>query len=144
MQDESLTLLGLFVSAFVSSTIAPGGSEAVLAYMVSVNKYSFELLIMVATIGNTLGALTTWGLGIWASGKYPAEKVLSKEKRKSIDTVRKWGGWALLFSWMPVVGDGLCFAGGWLRLSLITSIFAIFLGKAVRYAVVAYASTVLV
>lgn len=140
MQQESLSLLGLFGSAFISSTIAPGGSEAVLAYMVTIASQPVEWLVVVATIGNTLGALTTWWLGLWASKKYPAEKLLNEKKQKAIAMTRKWGGWALLFSWLPVVGDGLCFAGGWLRMSLWTSLLAILLGKAIRYTVVAYAA----
>ncbi len=140
MLDESFTLTGLAVSAFISSTIAPGGSEAVLAYMVSKNMQPLGWLIAVATVGNTLGALTTWGLGVLVSKKYPTEQVLSQQKQKSVNVVRKWGKWALLFSWLPVIGDGLCFAGGWLRLSLFSSVMAILLGKAIRYAVVAYAS----
>lgn len=139
IQAESLGLTGLFISAFVSSTIAPGGSEAVLAYLVNQQAASVVQLIAVATVGNTLGALTTWWLGVWASKKYPAENLLNAGKQKSLQTVRTWGGWALLFSWLPVVGDGLCFAGGWLRLSLISSLTAIALGKAIRYAAVAYA-----
>jgi len=144
MLEESFTLTGLAISAFISSTIAPGGSEAVLAYMVSENRQPLEWLITIATIGNTLGALTTWGLGVLAAKKYPAEQVLSQQKQKSVNVVRKWGGWVLLFSWLPVIGDGLCFAGGWLRLSLVSSIMAIFLGKAIRYTAVAYASMALI
>jgi membrane protein YqaA with SNARE-associated domain len=94
---------------------------------------------LVATVGNTLGALTTWWLGVWAAKKYPAENLLSDKQRKSLQTVRNWGSWALLFSWLPLVGDGLCFAGGWLKLSLLSSLLAIFLGKALRYIAVAYA-----
>ena len=139
MEIESLGMLGLFISAFVSSTIAPGGSEAVLAYLVNGQQYAVTHLVAVATIGNTLGALTTWWLGLWAAKKYPAETLLSDKQRKSLQTVRHWGSWALLLSWLPIVGDGLCFAGGWLRLSLLTSVSAIFFGKALRYIAVAYA-----
>ena len=67
MAADSIGLLGLFTSALISSTIAPGGSEAVLAYMVNQNPSSVLSLIVVATVGNTLGALTTWGLGQWTS-----------------------------------------------------------------------------
>ncbi|WAR44840.1 YqaA family protein [Methylomonas rapida] len=139
MTLESLGLPGLFLSAFVSSTIAPGGSEAVLAYLVNGQRYAVEQLVIVATVGNSLGALTTWWLGLWAAKKYPAETMLSDKQRKSLSTVRQWGSWALLFSWLPVVGDGLCFAGGWLRLSLLSSLLAIFFGKALRYIAIAYA-----
>lgn len=139
MTLESIGLLGLFISAFISSTIAPGGSEAVLAYLVNSQQHAVTTLVLIATIGNTLGALTTWWLGVWTAKKYPAENVLSNKRRKSLHTVRHWGSWALLFSWLPVVGDGLCFAGGWLKLSLVSSVLAIFIGKALRYIAVAYA-----
>jgi membrane protein YqaA with SNARE-associated domain len=139
MPIESWGIWGLFLSAFISSTIAPGGSEVVLAYLVDSHDYAVERLVAVATIGNTLGALTTWWLGIWAAKKYPAEHLLSTKQQKSLRTVRRWGFWALLFSWLPVVGDGLCFAGGWLKLSLFSSVLAIFFGKALRYIAVAYA-----
>ncbi|MGY6278289.1 YqaA family protein [Methylomonas sp. MgM2] len=139
MAIESYGLLGLFVSALISSTIAPGGSEAVLAYLVDSHQYDLVQLVAVATVGNSLGALTTWWLGLWTAKKYPAEKTLSEKYQKPINTVKSWGVWALLLSWVPIVGDGLCFAGGWLRLSLMSSILAILLGKALRYLVVAYA-----
>lgn len=139
MTLESFGLPGLFLSAFISSTLAPGGSEAVLAYLVNSQRYAVEQLVIVATVGNGLGALTTWWLGLWAAKKYPAETMLSAKQQKSLAVVRQWGSWALLFSWLPVVGDGLCFAGGWLRLSLLSSLLAIFFGKALRYIAIAYA-----
>jgi len=138
MKEEAIGLLGLFVSAFISSTIAPGGSEAVLAYMVSENNNNVEQLVFIATIGNTLGALTTWFLGYLAAKKFPAEEMLAKKKQKSLKFVKHWGIWTLFFSWLPVIGDGLCFAGGWLKLPLLLSCVAIFIGKAIRYIFVAY------
>ncbi len=138
IQIEVVELSGLFLSAFISSTIAPGGSEAVLAYMVSEKLFNVELMVLIATIGNTLGALTTWFLGVLAAKKFPAEELLSDKKQKSLNLVKRWGVWSLLFSWLPVIGDGLCFAGGWIKLPLFVSCIAIFVGKAIRYAFVAY------
>ncbi len=135
---EYLSYWGLFSSAFISSTIAPGGSEAVLAYMVSDGGFRPEMLILIATAGNTLGALTTWGLGMLTAKKYPLETVLSDKKQRAVDAVKKWGYSALLFLFLPVVGDGFCFAGGWLRMPLIVSTLAILIGKALRYTFVAY------
>lgn len=133
-----LELWGLFVSAFISSTIAPGGSEAVVAYMVAEKIQPVLWIVSVATVGNTLGALTTWWLGDLAASKYPAESVLDKNKRRALNWVKRWGNWSLLFSWLPVVGDALCFAAGWLKLPLFFSITLIFIGKLVRYLMVAY------
>ena len=135
---EYLSLWGLFGSAFISSTLAPGGSEIILGYMVEQNNFQTEKLVLIATFGNTLGALTTWGLGMLAAKKYPLEAVLSEKKQAAVNVVKKWGYLALLFSWLPIVGDGFCFAGGWLKMPLIISIWAILVGKAIRYSLIAY------
>ena len=138
MTEEIVSLWGLFISAFISSTIAPGGSEAVLAYMVSEKLFDVNQMVLIATIGNTLGALTTWFLGVLANKKYPVENLLSEKQQKSLGFVKKWGVWTLFFSWLPIVGDGLCFAAGWLKLPLFISSVIIFIGKAIRYTLVAY------
>lgn len=138
MQLEAIGLWGLFFSAFISATIAPGGSEAVLAYMVTNQPIDIKILVLVATIGNTLGSLTTWLLGILAAKKIATENFLSKKKQKSLNLVKRWGKWSLLFAWLPIVGDGLCFAAGWLNLPFWTSCLLILIGKALRYILIAY------
>ena len=136
--DPSLGLWGLFVSAFISSTIAPGGSEAVLAYLVHDGRFDSSTLLGIATVGNTLGAITTWLLGYWAASRYGVDRVGDPKKIKAIESVRRWGLPILLFSWLPLVGDGFCFGAGWLRLGFILSVVAIAVGKLGRYAVIVY------
>jgi len=138
MQETSNGVLGLFSSAFISSTIAPGGSEAVLAYMVSEGFYDVQLLVFVAAIGNTLGAMTTWGLGMLAAKKFPVATLLPEKKQNALNVVKKRGIWVLFFSWLPVIGDALCFAGGWLKLPLLPACLVIMSGKLGRYAVIAW------
>ncbi len=138
MISQDSGLWGLFFSAFISSTIAPGGSEAVLAYLVSGAQYSNLTLIVIASVGNTLGALTTWWLGSFAAKKYPMENLLSENKQKAVNSVKRWGNLALLFSWLPIVGDGFCFAAGWLKLPLFLGTIAIAVGKTIRYTFVAF------
>jgi len=138
MQETSNGVLGLFSSAFISSTIAPGGSEAVLAYMVSEGFYDVQLLVLVAAIGNTLGAMTTWGLGMLAEKKFPVATLLPEKKQNALNVVKKRGIWVLFFSWLPVIGDALCFAGGWLKLPLMPACLVIMSGKLGRYAVIAW------
>ena len=131
-------LWGLFLSAFISSTLAPGGSEAVLAYLVNQAEIPVDLLLLTATIGNTLGALTTWLLGLWAAKRYPLDNLEDEKRRKAVQTVRRYGVPILLLSWLPLVGDGFCFAAGWLRMSFVASLVAIGLGKLGRYAAIVY------
>lgn len=128
---------GLFLSAFISSTLAPGGSEAVLAYLVT-QHYPLPELLLAATVGNTLGAMTTWFLGYLTSQKFPAATLLPTNKQKALDVVKTRGQWVLLLTWLPVVGDVLCFAAGWLKQPLLSGMLLILLGKLARYAVVAW------
>lgn len=142
MQDMTgFEIGGLFSSAFISSTIAPGGSEAVLAYMVTTGHYQVEFLVVVATLGNTLGAMTTWGLGVLAAKKFPVAALLSENKQKALDLLRRKGIWTLFFTWLPVIGDALCFAGGWLKLPFFQACLIILLGKLGRYVVIAWMFT---
>jgi len=138
MQETLSGLWGLFFSAFISSTIAPGGSEALLAYIVSEGHYEVQFVVLVATIGNTLGAMTTWGLGALAANKLPVATLLPEKKQNALNVVKKRGIWVLLFSWLPVIGDALCFAGGWLKIPLLPACLIILSGKLGRYAVIAW------
>jgi membrane protein YqaA with SNARE-associated domain len=108
-----------------------------LAYWVATGGYRIEILIIAATVGNTLGAMTTWALGMMAAKKYPASTLLSKKNQDALAVVKDKGLWALFFSWLPIVGDAFCFAGGWLRLPIVSAFFVISVGKLIRYLVVA-------
>jgi len=133
-----MSLWFLFLSAFISSTLFPGGSEAVLAYLTSEADYSLSLLIIVATLGNTLGAMTSWGIGRLISLKYSTEKLVKKSQQKAVERLHKYGSPVLLLSWLPVIGDPLCVAAGWLRIHWLPSLLFITLGKLLRYIVVVY------
>lgn len=127
---------GLFASAFVSATLAPGGSEVVLAYLVRAGQSSPGLLLGVATAGNTLGALSTWLLGRWTRHRYPLTDLEQPGKVRALRLLRRYGSPVLLLSWLPVVGDAFCFAAGWLRVGIGVSTAMIAIGKALRYAAV--------
>ncbi|MDY6981354.1 MAG: YqaA family protein [Pseudomonadota bacterium] len=212
-----LTLWSLFLSAFLSSTLLPGGSEAVLAYLTQVQGDRLWLLLAVASVGNTLGGMTSWLVGRIIAIRYPAEQVIlpkrqstgasdmlweglsaatsrtpagspmkspptkqsdegrvtrDEEKQnqlgapvgrvrgthpgeamgerglprhsslvprpsaKAVERLRRWGTPVLLLSWLPVIGDPLCVAAGWLRVHWLLSLILIGIGKTARYAVV--------
>ncbi len=136
--DQTVTLWGLFISALISSTLAPGGSEVLLAYLVSEKTYSNALLLLVASTGNTLGALITWLMGYIAAKRFPLDTRILKKNAHAMELLKRWGVFALLFSWLPVIGDGLCLAAGWLRFSFFASLLLIAIGKVARYSVVIY------
>lgn len=132
--DSEWSLWGLFLSAFVSSTLLPGGSEAVLLLLAAESTTDKLLLLAVATLGNTLGGMSSWALGRFIVWRFPARQFADKEQQ-AIARIRRWGSPALLLSWLPVVGDPLCLAAGWLRTHWLPSLLFIAAGKAARYAV---------
>ena len=133
---ENYGVTGLFISAFISSTLAPGGSEAVLVYLLLNGEQSALYLVIVATVGNTLGALTSFYLGTLASSQYPPKNTNLNNFAKANALIQRYGSIALLLSWLPLIGDVLCLAAGWLRLPIIKSLFFITLGKFARYFVI--------
>ncbi|HVF64436.1 MAG TPA: hypothetical protein VNE58_10615 [Casimicrobiaceae bacterium] len=124
-------LFALFASAFLSATILPGSSEVVLAGLVAGMPDLFWTAIVVATIGNTLGGLTSYAIG----------RVLPQPRVKSraIELAQRRGVVILLFSWVPILGDALCVASGWLRQNAVLATLALAAGKLARYVVVAFA-----
>jgi len=134
-----LSLWTLFSSAFISSTLFPGGSEVVLAYLNSSSSYSPGLLLLVASIGNTLGGLSSWVLGRIVAWKYPLRELKSKHQQ-AFHYLQRWGTPVLILSWLPVVGDPLCLVAGWLKMNFFYSLVFIALGKALRYAVILFVS----
>ena len=134
------SLWGLFLSAFVSSTLFPGGSEVVLGVLAAGQRYDPRLLLAVASLGNTLGGLTSWLIGLLVvRQRFSFTERLLKKQQRAIAWLRKWGSPGLLLSWLPVVGDPLCFAAGFLRLPFLVSLLFIALGKTARYAIILFA-----
>ncbi|RMH38287.1 MAG: DedA family protein [Nitrospirae bacterium] len=135
MFSDTFTLGGLFLSAFLSSTLLPGSSEIVLVILKAQQTNGFWPLLLVATAGNTLGGMTSWILGRWLRWRFPGQKLWQPWDLKALGQIKKWGAPVLLFAWMPVIGDPLCLAGGWLGVNGWLALMLIGLGKLVRYAV---------
>ncbi|USD38538.1 MULTISPECIES: YqaA family protein [Ferrimonas] len=127
----------LFASAFISATLAPGGSELLLAYWVQHTPEPWLAFVLVATIGNTLGSLTSFLLGYLASRRKSPASLLDDKHQWLIPKVRQYGVWSLLLAWLPVVGDAIPLLAGWFRFSLLSSSLLIFVGKFFRYLVIA-------
>ena len=141
MPTDDPSLWALFVSAFVSSTLFPGGSEAVLAVLSYQRAHDPWVLLAVATTGNTLGGMSTWVVGRFLDWWVPNSSIKRPHYQRAIGWLRRWGSPALLLSWVPVIGDPLCLVAGWLRIMWVPALVFIALGKAARYAVVVFLVT---
>lgn len=128
----------LFFVSFLASTLLPLGSEWLLIMMLAAG-YDPLSVVAVATVGNYLGGVVTYLIGI-AGGSWLIEKVLrvsqfqQERARRSYD---RFGVYSLLFSWLPVVGDPLCLVGGALRVKFWLFSLLVASGKLARYVVTA-------
>ncbi|WP_341236865.1 YqaA family protein [uncultured Limnobacter sp.] len=131
----------LFASAFLAATILPFYSEVVLFAMIRAGEPA-GLLLAVATMGNTLGAVVNWVLGRYLL--HFQHKKWFYFKPRQIEKMQAWfqryGVWSLLFAWMPVGGDPLTLVAGIMRVNLWLFILLVGIGKSLRYVAVIYFS----
>lgn len=130
--------VALFLTSFMASTLLPLGSEWLLVMMLAGGYEPFST-VAVATSGNFLGAVATYLIGLWG-GSWLIERVLRispDQQQRAHDYYRRYGVFSLLFSWLPVIGDPLCLAGGMLRINFGLFSLLVLTGKLARYAVVA-------
>lgn len=128
----------LFLSAFLAATILPVSSEVVLAGLIVAGRGDPGLLLMVATVGNTLGSVVNWvlGRGIDSLRNRRWFPVTSDRYEQASRIFRRFGEWTLLFAWLPVVGDAFTIAAGAARVNLGVFVALVAIGKAARYAVI--------
>ena len=125
---ETLGLWGLFASSFLSATLLPGNSEIVFVALVAKVPSLEVAALAVATLGNTLGGMTSFLVG----------RLFPKpHEGRAVAWLARYGPAALLLSWVPVIGDGLCVASGWLRQNPVAVAVFIAVGKFARYWVLA-------
>ncbi|MEA2017846.1 MAG: YqaA family protein [Campylobacterota bacterium] len=128
-----MTYLYLFFISFISATLFPLGSEAVLLYNLTLN-LNIYLLLFFATFGNSLGSIVNYWIGLKGE-EYLVDKKIIKNKNilKSKKYFDKYGGYSLLFSWVPIIGDPITFIAGVLKYNIKKFIFLIILAKGGRY-----------
>lgn len=129
-------LWGLFFSSFLAATILPFSSEAILAAM-ALGPWATSTLWMVASAGNWLGGMSSYGIGRLGDLEQIA-KLLRMDPLKAIrlqGKVEKYGYWAALLTWVPVIGDPLAVALGLGKAPWLPVTILMLIGKAARYAV---------
>jgi membrane protein YqaA with SNARE-associated domain len=126
---------GLFLVAFLAATVLPMQSEAALVALLLTDAYPAGLLVIVASIGNVLGATVNWGLGRWVERF--SDRSWFPVRPAALERYRRWyqryGKWSLLLSWVPVIGDPLTVIAGVLREPLPIFLLLVTLAKVGRY-----------
>lgn len=132
-------LFGLFMASFLAATVLPFSSEVLLAAM-ALGPWGTGALWVVASAGNTLGGMSSYGLGrLGDVGR------IAKWLRMDPNGPLRWqarmeryGAWAALLTWVPFIGDPLAVGLGLGRAKPLPVLLLMFLGKALRYALVLY------
>ena len=129
LSAEAGSLWAMLVVAFLAATVLPVGSEPLFIALVRLHPGQVTATVAVASVGNTLGGMTSYALGRFVSGKVAPSMLQSRMGR----WLQRWGAPALLLAWLPLGGDALCVLAGWMRLSWWQSLVWRGLGKLGRY-----------
>ncbi len=135
-------LAGIFALSFLSATLLPGVSEIGLAALVVSRRFKAWQLILWATLGNWLGSVFTFGTGYILGGERLTEwfDIEADDIADAQSWVAKYGAWAGLFVWVPVIGDPIAACLGLIQAPVVLTCFAMLVGKFVRYSVIVLAA----
>jgi membrane protein YqaA with SNARE-associated domain len=124
--------VGLFLVCFLSATILPLPSEALVIYFLT-QHYDAHWVLVIASVGNSLGGSTTYFLGRWGN------KIRTPKTNKISVFLQKFGAYGAFFSWVPFIGDPVLLALGYWKSPTIPTLFWMTCGKTLRYLVLCWA-----
>ncbi|WP_228287991.1 YqaA family protein [Thiothrix subterranea] len=135
-----MSYLLLFLSALLAATLIPAQSEALLVSLMLQGESVLWVLLVVATLGNTLGSVINWWLGRYL--EHFQDKRWFPVKAASLARAQQWFqryGWGvLLLSWLPIIGDPLTVVAGVMRMPLLPFVLVVAVAKGGRYGVLAW------
>jgi membrane protein YqaA with SNARE-associated domain len=123
-------LAALFAASFLAATLVPLPSEAALFAYLQLHPERAALAVATATIANTAGGMTSYLIG----------RVLPQRNLapKALRLIHRFGAPATFLAFLPIVGDALCVAAGWLRVHWLAALGFMAAGRLARYVVVAW------
>ena len=129
---------GMFISAVIAGSFLPFSSEAVMTMLIAAGLQPIPLLVY-ATIGNWAGSMFNYWVGHQGKMEW-IERYLHVSHEK-LEKARRFmgerGAWMGFFSFLPVIGTAICIVLGLMRANLTISAVSVFLGKVVRYVIIA-------
>jgi membrane protein YqaA with SNARE-associated domain len=133
MALESLGLVGLFLATFLSATILPFSSEAILLFFLT-KGVDPTVCLSIATLGNSLGGASNYFIGrlgnpLWLKRIGVKENTIAKNEKWVI----KYGSPIAFFSWIPFLGDPLLVVLGYFRSNPTFTFLWMVIGKFLRY-----------
>jgi membrane protein YqaA with SNARE-associated domain len=130
------SLWGLFLASFLAATVVPFSSEALLTFLI-INGTNAYTAVLVATAGNWLGGMSSFGIGYLGKWEWIEKYLRIKRERieKWHDRLYKKGAIFAFFCWLPGVGDVFAVGLGILRSNIAVTSIAMLAGKFIRYVV---------
>ncbi len=126
--------LGLFFGTFLAATVVPLASDVLLVGMLVAGGNPLTTIV-VATLGNWMGGLTSYWVGY--AGKWEWIERWFRVRREKIErhseAMRRWGSLMALLTWLPVVGDVMAIALGFYRVNFWKMAFFMLIGKGARF-----------
>ncbi len=134
-----LGYVGLFSASFLAATVVPFSSEVVFSALVFGGLDAWTCVV-VATLGNWMGGMTCYYLGLLGKMEWIAKYLgVKKEKIDQFtDKIHKHGDWIAFFSFLPGVGDIIAVASGFFRCNVWIVTLSMLTGKFARYLVWMY------
>jgi len=123
-------LLGLAAACFLAATLVPLPSEGALLAYLHLRPDHAALAVAVATAANTAGGMTSYLVG----RLIPQKRLDSR----GLGWVRRYGAPATFLAFLPIVGDALCVAAGWLRVPWLGALVFMAIGRLARYLLIAH------
>ena len=129
----------LFLSAFLAATILPFSSEVALftAVEAGLDKHT---ALLVASSGNILAVILNYYLGYFLYEKTKDRLLKSRSGKKAYHVGHTYGYYALLLSWLPIIGDPLTLVAGMVRLNFFYFLLIAATLRVARYIAVLYFS----
>lgn len=129
--------MGMFVAAVLAGSVFPFSSEVVMMGLLSAGADPVGVLIW-GTVGNVLGSVINYGIGRLGREEWMVKyaKVSPEKLERGRTYVSKYGAWAGLLAWIPLLGSLVTVAMGFMRTNPLWSLVTIATGKYLRYQII--------
>lgn len=131
----NLGYLGLFIGTFLSGTVFPLSSDILFVGILGIEGNSPWICLIVATTGNWLGGMMSYGFGWlgrwdWLERWFKIKKEKLAKQKAVID---KYGVWIALAPWIPFVGTLSLIALGFYKVKPKTTTLFVLIGCFARF-----------
>jgi undecaprenyl-diphosphatase len=126
--------IGLFIVAFVESSVFPIPPDIVLISLGLINPNLSLLYALISTIGSVLGGVAGYYIGL-KGGRRVAERLFSKKVLDKVDNYfKEYGSWAVLIAaFSPIPYKVFTITSGIAKLNLKKFIIASIIGRGARF-----------